>query len=91
MIPSCPHCQKNIPISSLLINAKNLKVCPSCQKEIIPKLNWLKGLGFGFISLIVITSVLFFIFGTSQIPSTIGAIAGLAAFMIFGYQFDKKE
>jgi hypothetical protein len=32
-----------------------------------------------------------FIFGTSQIPSTAGAIAGLAAFMILGYQFDKKE
>ncbi|WP_109078271.1 hypothetical protein [Aggregatibacter kilianii] len=91
MVPSCPHCQKNLPIPSLLINAKNLTECPSCKKAITPKLNWKRGLGFGAAALLAVTFILFLLFGQSQVTSLVGGFAGLVAFMIFGYQFDKKD
>ncbi|MBN6066859.1 hypothetical protein HYE66_10415 [Aggregatibacter actinomycetemcomitans] len=91
MVPSCPHCQKNIPLPSLLLKAKHITTCPSCQKEITPNLNWRRGLGFGAASLIIVTFILFTLFGQSQVPSLVGAFAGLIGFTIFGYRFDKKE
>ncbi|WP_373777559.1 hypothetical protein [Glaesserella sp.] len=90
MLPTCPHCQKKLPVLSLL-NARNLTTCPHCQKAISPKLNLAKGIGVAVAVLLIVTTILFAVTGSTQVTSIGGGLIAWLSFMIFAYTFEKKD
>lgn len=90
MLPTCPHCQKNIPVVALM-NARNLKQCPSCQATVTPKINWGKGVGLAAVVLVALAALAILIFGKGMMTTLLPAIGAFVAFTVFGYRFEKKD